>query len=587
MQFTELLFQRVSGLGTQGQIALRPGYVAVVCKQPALRAAFLAALQPGSADESKLAEGQGPTRVGLGLSAPSGVSYRLLRELGGERQLQRLEPNDAGGTRFELLSKDSLDIESFLRIECGLPPPEQYAAVFVLDAAELPSQRGKQVQAAPAVDGKRVETLKAELEATRAYEEAQDQLFKVAVKHRELEELVEVLRKAEDALAQLDSKRGKAAYSKEQQADLAARIKRVPESLRKRDDELRAIDTQRDRLLEGGSGGAMPFHKNSLFSGGLLAGVVIDILAIALKKPAVALLGLVGFGAALVAVLQWIAHDEEEEAASHRTDDLKLREDRVKRAYEAEQAPLREALKKAKLTDPDELLTLFNELGEFEAERKTAVARVEQLKEDPRLKDCDAELLRMGKERHELEQAVATQGFARPINQIEGELKQALGLAASSQQKKAPVAEDEVPKQLFARAAEVLNTPAAALFGMVEQRLAAYLTALTDRRVVSARLDANGLLLLAGADGRSGPYASLPTPLRDLAYVAVRLALLERVTLSRKAPVIVDDAFAPLEPRARTLLARMLKGIAAQAQVVHRMTEAPPPGVADHQVQLP
>ena len=32
MQLTELLYQRVKDLGAQGQIALRPGYVAVVSR---------------------------------------------------------------------------------------------------------------------------------------------------------------------------------------------------------------------------------------------------------------------------------------------------------------------------------------------------------------------------------------------------------------------------------------------------------------------------------------------------------------------------------------------------------------------------
>ena len=50
MQLTELLYQRVKDLGAQGQIALRPGYVAVVSRAASLRSALVAALFPGPDD---------------------------------------------------------------------------------------------------------------------------------------------------------------------------------------------------------------------------------------------------------------------------------------------------------------------------------------------------------------------------------------------------------------------------------------------------------------------------------------------------------------------------------------------------------
>ena len=40
MQLTELLYQRVKDLGAQGQITLRPGYVAVVSRAASLRSAL-------------------------------------------------------------------------------------------------------------------------------------------------------------------------------------------------------------------------------------------------------------------------------------------------------------------------------------------------------------------------------------------------------------------------------------------------------------------------------------------------------------------------------------------------------------------
>jgi len=44
---------------------------------------------------------------------------------------------------------------------------------------------------------------------------------------------------------------------------------------------------------------------------------------------------------------------------------------------------------------------------------------------------------------------------------------------------------------------------------------------------------------------------------------------------------VVDDAFAILDAPKRGLIAKMLKGIGTQTQVIHRVTDAPPPGTAD------
>ena len=140
MQLTELLYQRVKDLGAQGQIALRPGYVAVVSRAASLRGALMAALFPGPDDLRRLVDGEGPTRVGLGLVSGDGTPYRLLRELGGARQLQRF---DAAGKKFSTLSEDNLEIESFLRVECGLPPADHYFSFFILESNELPSLKAR------------------------------------------------------------------------------------------------------------------------------------------------------------------------------------------------------------------------------------------------------------------------------------------------------------------------------------------------------------------------------------------------------------------------------------------------------------
>ncbi len=105
--------------------------------------------------------------------------------------------------------------------------------------------------------------------------------------------------------------------------------------------------------------------------------------------------------------------------------------------------------------------------------------------------------------------------------------------------------------------------------------------------MVALRLDAQGQLTALSPDGRAGPYGSLPLPLRDLVYTGLRLSLLERVAKVKRLPIFVDDTFAPLEPSRRALVHKMLKGISADTQVLHRCAEAPPAGLVDHLVQVP
>jgi hypothetical protein len=154
-------------------------------------------------------------------------------------------------------------------------------------------------------------------------------------------------------------------------------------------------------------------------------------------------------------------------------------------------------------------------------------------------------------------------------------------MGISGAKKSATIPEGEVPRHYVSQAAELLSLSVDELWSQMSPRLTAYLQALTDRRVVSGKPDEKGILAFAAADGRSGAYMTLPPPLRDLVFVALRLALIERVAGYKRLPILIDDAFATLDPPKRALIAKMLKGIGTQTQVIHRVAEAPPAGTAD------
>lgn len=575
MQLTELLFQKVKDLSGQGQLSLKPGYVAVVSRAPSLRAAILAPICPAPDDLERLADGGGPSRVGVGLLSGDGSPYRLLRELGGQRQLLRY---DGAGRKFDPVTEDPLEIDSFLRVQCGMPPADAYTRFFVLEANELPSMRGRAGGDA-SVDQPRVKALQAELEATRKFEAMQDQLFKVAQRLEELQAISQRLREAEQGVAAVEAQLKRTPWSPEEIKDLTARAGRLKDDLRKRDDALAEIARKRQKLEETEPAPPERFLGNPWFYGGVLGGAGLDALAVVLKKPFIALFGLVPFLAAAVAVLRWIEGDEAGKQAAAYAQELKEREVSLKKSYEAEQAPIKAALKTARVDAPDDLVAVFREQELVLKRREAALERLQQLKADPELSRAAAEIPLLDAEKAKLEEQVQATGFSRPVAEIEADLNRALGV--SSAKGDAAIPEAEVPNDLLSRAAGLLNLPPGELWAQLAARFTAYLVALTDRRVVSGKLDEKGVLVLTAPDGRSGSYMTLPPPLRDLVYVALRLALLERVCGHKRLPIVVDDAFALLEAPKRALIGKMLKGISTQTQVIHRVAEAPAAGTAD------
>jgi hypothetical protein len=584
VQLTELLFQKVRELGPQGNLALRPGYCALVGKSRQLRRALVAALFPNPSDLKLLSDGGPNPRVGVGLIGADGQPYRLLRELGGGRQLQRFDPAQR---KFLPLTEDDLEIASFLRTEAQLPTPETYDVFFVLDAAELPSQRlsgNTPAGGVAAVDQEKVRRLKAELQQTKEFEEAQDRLYKVQQRLQELSEISGKLDVANAEVAKLEALASRSLFTPAQTRDLINRAQRSAQDLKKYTEALGDLSSQKGKLEAEVTEEPEPFLRDPLFMGGIAGTLAIFVLTFMFKAPHLAFVSLVPAFGSLISVLKWVDAHEGGELAAASQRRLKEREDQIKKSYAEEQAPLKAALKTAGVDSPDALIDLFKGREEVENLLDAAKGRLAKLREDPRLGEVENERPRLIEEKQILEMTVAAQGFARTLGEIEKDLKRELGLVADPAAKKATTSgsgEAEAARALSDKAAELIGASPQDLWAQVAARLATYLVALTDKKIVSGRLEGAQVLVTA-ADGRTGPFHTLPQPLRDQVYVAVRLTLLERVVSVKKLPVFVDDTFASLDPAKKLLVGKMLKGLSAQTQIIHRMAEQPPPGLADH-----
>jgi len=78
------------------------------------------------------------------------------------------------------------------------------------------------------------------------------------------------------------------------------------------------------------------------------------------------------------------------------------------------------------------------------------------------------------------------------------------------------------------------------------------------------------------------PLATLPPADKDLVFLALKLAFVERAIAEGKTVAVADDAFAGLSDGAKRFAARLLKQIAKPGQVVHATADAAFREAADH-----
>ena len=129
---------------------------------------------------------------------------------------------------------------------------------------------------------------------------------------------------------------------------------------------------------------------------------------------------------------------------------------------------------------------------------------------------------------------------------------------------------------------ESYGTEASEALGVPAERVFKTLVAEVDGALVTgvvpvgAQLDLKALAAACG--GKKAAMAQVTVAERATGYVAGGIS---PVGQRKRLPVVVDDAFGTLEGPKRALVAKMLKGIATQTQVIHRVVEAPPDGTAD------
>ncbi|NBD09159.1 ATP-binding protein [Corallococcus silvisoli] len=617
MHFVEVAIQNVRGFSPAGRFPLKTGYL--ILKPPTADVLPLANVAlsllfaDGRGGDSSLVGSAGRSgKAALTFVGQDGMTYRVLRELGGSGSLHRLNP---ATTQPELVSTDTSEINQYLRGQAGLPPRTTFEQVYCLQLVMLPSRRPRKSTpkaAAAAAKGAPAPSLAAAVQVLPA-EDLPAAEAKVKVLEKELitSKAVDQLQFKVDELSSLifeaDSKlKGseglKAAIADAETAwrgaptpeslglpqDILSRVKRHPKAVARRDEALARLETDRDPELEDATLKVPPLTQNRYFWGGLGAGVLFMGLSVGLGftigPPTwryLALLNIPAFGTSALMALRYV---DDLQKATRRGSKDNRKDARLKKIldeFEIEDAPVRMALKALNVESLDEIFPALEQkdllgirLGELQTQLEEFEASAEY---QAALRD--GQDLRAQQE--ELNAELTAKGtYVRDLREVERELsrlKESIALAkappvqvaAAPGQAPVPVDPLEDPSPLvLSQAADVLTSDMLSVQALMKDRCVQYLTALTDRRYQGVEWDRDGNAFLLAQNSRI-PVGELPPKDIDLYYLALRMTVVEKTCARVKRPFILDDVLTGVEEAKLPLVARMLKHLGTLTQVLH------------------
>ncbi len=616
MLLIEIAAQGVKGVSpTGGSARLRPGYNLVPFEGAALRRLLEALFYPSPRDGEALrgvGGGSGPVRAGVTLLGNDGVTWRLVRDFAAGCQLQRLDPERRA---FTLAAKSQEEVTAILREQVGVPARGQLA-LLTLAAGDLPSRRsaGLAVHApqaatrrplAGAEAEKRLAELRAELTRSERAEKLQYQLdglqsrlFKAEEALREGARLRDEAQGAESALAAS----GPAAAVAESLGDVEAKLAAHARAVARRDEALTRLEADRAALDdEVARGTPRPFWLAPRFWAGAVAGVAALAVGVwggsgqARALRYVALLDIPAFAWAAWTAFGWVAALEVHGRLGRRRALLEEHERKALETFDRESAEVRQALQALGVARVGELQEALNRVSEARAAAEEARRKVAEFEASDATRSAEENRVQVEVELRQVEHALSAEagGYVRDPRSVEMELQRVQAEAEATVAAPEPeppepagVADPAVAdplREVLERAARELGVSPAAAAREVQARASHVLGVLSANRLSALSVDDRGNLV-AQRSGQPSAAATLPPPDRDLVFLALKLALMERALAGGKQVAVADDAFAGLPETARRLAGRMIKQLARPGQLLHATADIAFRESADHVV---
>lgn len=469
MQFAEVAVQNVRGFSPAGRFALKAGYL--VLKPPSAESSPLAGLSLAllfadgrGSDASFVAPGAKSGKAALTFVGVDGVTYRVLRELGGSGTLHRMNPSTQ---QPELISSDASEISQFLRGQAGLPPRTTFEQVYCLQMAQLPSRRPRKPAAAAAkVDPKtsgrypslasastvlpaedipaaeaKVRALEKELAASSEVDGLQFKADGVASQIFDAEQKLKGTEGLKVAIAEAEAA-WRAAPTPESLGlpqDIVNRLKRHPKVIARRDEALARLNADRENEAEVRPASVAPLMQNRGFWAGLGGGVLFLALAVGLGFGVdrtfryLALLDIPAFGLAAFMALRYV--DDLQKATRHGSKENRfdIREKKILDEYEAEAAPLRMAQKALDVEELDGIAPALERKELLGARVAELQDQLHTMESDPDYIAAATQVQSLKAEAEALNAELAQKGtYVRDIREVERELgrvKESIALA--------------------------------------------------------------------------------------------------------------------------------------------------------------
>lgn len=606
MILLELAIQGVRACSASARAALKPGYTLIKGPQapvPPLAGLVTAILYPDSrgGDQVFLATGLKTGRAGVSLQGEGGVTFRLVRELGGSGALHKLNP---ASKAFEVVTQDAGEMISTLRAQAQLPTRTAFEALYTLTQGQFPSRRPRKAAAArELVSGgrefeqlspddlagyqARLPLLEKELLEAKSLAELQ---FKQDGLQSELYAVESKLKVWDDAKERVNTARADydSAPTPEKlglPADIIQQLKRCELEIKKKDQALRQILDERDgnHVLDTGPSSVSPLWKDNNFTAAMGAGAALTLLGGYLEGPAkyVAMAAVLPWSFAAFRALAWVEEAQHATRHSGRFEIHFNREKKLKDERALAKAQIDAAFTAAQVDTMEQFEQFMGRRAGVQQALGEAEVALAELEVDPEylsLPDKVASLRAELEKVQESFQASAGGYFRSPgevekeIDRVKAILRRAKGGPAAAAPSAAPESggalEDPGPAVLAA-AAELLQADVARAAAEYKDRCGQYLAALSDKKWQSVELTHEGRATLVGAAGRT-PLGEAAPKDADLYYLCLRLAVVEKLGQRVKLPLLIEDCFGEaVDPARLPLVNRMLKHLGSVTQVLH------------------
>lgn len=605
MHFLELAVQGARGFAPSVRTPLKPGYLVLkpgTGAAPPLCGLISAVLfaDGRGGDVAFRAPGQETGKVGLTLLGNDQATYRIVRELGGRGGLLRLNRTSSS---YERVSQDATEIAQLLRSQAGLPTKTTFEQLFTFSAAQLPSRRPKAAPAAGAsgpkprivssalapeeTDPSDARARIAELEREWALAEEVDQLqsradlvaselFELENKLRSSEGLKAALTEAEAAYTQAPS-----AESLGLPADILQRVERYPKAVARRDEALSRLEAEQLES-EALPSSVEPLYRDPRFWAGVGAGLLCLVGGMMLAGAGryLALLDIPAFGFAAFTALRWVEDLKNAEQRTRKSEKWAVREKKIHDEFESDVQSVQVAMQTLNVDKPADIAEHLGRKGLLREKVMDFRRQLSELEQSADYAEAAERHQQLKQEQDQLNDELARKGgYVRDLREIEREMARLKESITSARSRGAPAAreaegepapaaglEDPAPA-LMRLGADLFQADVPAAAALIKDRCTQYLTALSERRVTGVEIGKDGrMTLLVG--GKRIAASEVPARELDLAYVAMRMTLIEKYSARGKVPVLVEDTLG-LEESKLPLLGRMLKHLGTVTQVLH------------------